>query len=334
MPGAMEIDQVGQKQEISEIVFNIRADETPFTSMLPKDKKPHNKLPTWQVETYRAGSLAGVMDNADVAAFNSEPRFLLTGVAQKVREPWSVSDFADETDVAGLASGEKGQQKLVAAKVLKFSMEGRCLSKEACTVDNGVAIPNATRGALEWIDNAAQTLYPVPAAFRPALTNIYTDDLADFTESEFEAMGQSAFKERKGKLNLDGFVGIDLQAQMDNWTARDPEATAANYPVRSWTQDANKKAFIKVVNFFTFSWGQVRTHLSTYIYLDADGAETDYTHKSGLFADMSMWALGFMRKPRMGDLPDLGGGPRGFADAIMVLKCRNPLGQMKVETDA
>ena len=41
MAGIYETDQVGQVQEISNAVFNIRADETPFTSMLKKDKKPH-----------------------------------------------------------------------------------------------------------------------------------------------------------------------------------------------------------------------------------------------------------------------------------------------------
>ena len=332
MPGLYEADQVGQRQEISNEVFNIRADETPFVSLAKKDPKPKKKVATWQVETFRDGSLGGVMDGADVDSFNSQGRELLTGVCQKFREPWFVSDFADETEVAGLPTGEKGRQKMVAAKVLKYSLEGRSLSILECSTDNGTDTPNATRGVFRWLQATAQTVYPVPAAFRPASACIHSGALSTLTESTFEAQLAAAFKARKGKLNLDGFVGITLKQKFDNWTARDPEASAANYPVRVFRQEAGKKAMVKCVDFFDFSTGQVRLHLSTYLYKNADGSDSDYTHRSGAFLDMNMWSIGFLgdRRPRMVELPDLGGGPRGFSDCIAVVKCLNPLGQVVV----
>jgi len=302
--------------------------------MCKKDKKPANKLPTWQTESYRAGSLAGIMDGADVTTFNHEPRELLTGVCQKLREPWMVSDFSDVTEVAGLPEGEKGRQKVVAAKVLKFALEGRCLSNEECSTDNGTTVPNAMRGAAKWILATAQTKYPVPASFRPASGNIHASTLAALTETVFEGLLASAFKERKAKLSLDGFVGITLKMKFSNWTARDPEASASSYPVRMFNQDAAKAQMIKVVDFLKFDAGEVRLHLSTYLYLSAAGAASDYTHRSGLFLNMDMWALAFMRRPRMVELQDEGGGPRGFADLIGTLKCFNPLGQIKVESSS
>lgn len=336
MAGLFEVDQVGQRQEISDAVFNIRADETPFTSMVPKDPKPHQKIATWQGENYRDGAIEGVMDGADVTSYNNQPRFLMTGVAQKFREPWFVSDFADMTDVAGLPQGEKGHQKLSAAKVLKFALEGRFLSKEEASVDNGVAIPNETRGVLQWLISTAQTLYPTPVALRPGADTIYSGALSGLTETGFEGLLAAAYIAKKGLLKLDGFVGITLKRKMDNWTARDPEATTTNVPVRQFNQDATKKQMIKVVDFMEFSTGTVRMHPSTFIYKDTAGADTAYTHRSGVFLDMMMWALGFLgnRRPRMVELPDLGGGPRGFSDAIAVLKCRNPLGQVKVEANS
>lgn len=336
MPGVMEASQVGQLQEISDVVTNIRADEMPFISMCKKSKKPHQKIATWQNEDYRNGSIEGVMDNEDVQSFNSQPRVLLTGVCQKSREPWSVSDFAAETDVAGLPKGEKARQKAVAAIVLKMMMEGRALSNEECSVDNGVDTPNETRGVFKWIQAAAQALYPVDASFRPAAAVIYSGTLANLTETSFTAQLAAAFKARRGKLNLDGFVGIDLKVKFDDFTARDAEATATNVPVRQWTQNAKQKRFIKVVDFLELSTGTVRLHPSTYLYKNTNGSDSAYTHKSGAFLNMDMWELGFLgnRRPRMMELPDLGGGPRGYSDAIYIIKCLNTLGQVMVLSNA
>lgn len=331
MAGIYDVSQVGQRQDIADIVANIRADEMPFTSMVKKGGKPKQKLPTWQAEDYPAPDHAGVMDGADVDSYDSVGRGLLTGVVQKFRRPWFVSDFADETEVAGMADGEAGHQKAAAAKVLKMKMEARFLSNSECSLDNATDTANETRGAALWISNSAQSLYPVPEAYRNASAAIYSSTLAALTESAFTACLAAAFKERKGVLDLDGFVGIDLKTQMDNWTARDTEATSSAYPVRMFTQDAAKRAMVKCVDVFTFSAGTVRSHVSAYLYLDEAGAASAYTHRSGLFLYMPMWEAAFMRKPGMKELPDLGGGPRGYSDAMAVLKCLNPLGQVKVE---
>jgi hypothetical protein len=198
-------------------------------------------------------------------------------------------------------------------------------------VDNGNDTPNALRGAFLWLANGEQAVYPVPEAYRPASACAISSTLANLTETAFIAALEAAYKARRGKLDLDGFVGIELKGRMDNWTARDTEAGASAYPVRTFNQDAKNMAMIKTVDFYNFSAGQVRLHPSSHIRLDAAGAATAYTHKSGLFLAMSMWHLGFMRNPGMKDLPDLGGGPRGFSDAIMDLECGNPLGQVMAE---
>ena len=168
----------------------------------------------------------------------------------------------------------------------------------------------------------------------PAAACAYSSTLAALTETAFITMLEAAYKARNGKLDLDGFVGIELKGRMDNWTARDTEASASAYPVRTFNQDAKNMALIKTVDFYNFSAGQVRLHSSSHLRLDVAGAATAYTHKSGLFLAMSMWRLGFMRKPGMKDLPDLGGGPRGFSDSIMVLECGNPLGQVMAEINS
>lgn len=325
MPGAFEVDQVGQIQEIADMVFNVRADETPFTSLVPKDKKPAQKVSTWQTETYDDVPIGGIPDGLDVTEFNHQPREELTGIAQKFRQPWFVSDFADITDVAGI-KGEKARQKAIAAKKLKFSMEGRFLSNEELAKEPA-APENLTRGTFRWLQVAAQDIYPVPDAFRPDAACIYTGTLANLAESAFENLVIAAYTAKRGKVNIDMFAGVLAQRVIDNYTVRDTDGAANLYPVRTFNQNAKDKKLLKAVTVLEFSYGTVRCHPSTFLYLNADGSASDRTHRALLGLDLSMWRLAFMRKPRMVDMQDMGGGPRGFADAIAILKAMNPLGQ-------
>lgn len=328
-----EVDQVGKLQDISNEVFNIRADETPFSSMIRKDKKPVNMLASWQTESYRAPTLSGVMDGTDVSSYNGEARALLEMYGQILREPWKVSTLADLNGIAGVPEGETAHQKMLATKVLKFAIEGRCLSALECAAEASPSTPYATRGALLYLDSSAQSVKPVPAAFRPSSSNSYTGAIASFTEASFKAMLTAMMKEKKAKVNLTGIIGIEAQNVMDDWTARDPQGVAATLPcVRSFTAPLADKQLINVVTSFTFSAGTVQTHTSTFLALDAAGAPTSYTYKSGIFIDPRMWSLAFMQRPAMFDQPDLGGGPRGYAQTVMMLKCLNPLGQGRIYT--
>ncbi len=328
MPGAFEADQTGQRQEIADAVFNIRPQDTPFTSMIPKIKKPKRKILEWQLEAYPDVGHTGIMDGADVATFESVPREMAYGIAHKFRRPWHVSDFADVTTVAGLASGERGRQKAVAATLLKFMLEQRLLSSADQSQDNGSSVPNETRGAHNWLSVTEQTgPFPIPASFRPAANTQHTSTLGALTETAFRSLLDEAYKVRYGRSVLDGIVGIDLKAHMDDWSVRVSDV-ASNTAVRQFTQSAASKQIMNVVDFLNFSSGEVRLHCSNYqLRTEATGATSANTDLSGLFLDMKMWALAFMRVPGMRELEDAGGGPRGFADTIAVLVCRNPLGQ-------
>jgi hypothetical protein len=333
MAGVVEKDQVGKREDLSDILSCIVAEETPFTSMLKKEGKPQNKVMNYQAKRYPDRAFDGVMDDEDVSAYNEQaPRALLTAVCQKFREPWHVSDFADEAVVAGLPKGEKGEQKAAALVNLKFAIEGRLLSNEECSLENGTSIANETRGAIMWLSNTAQATYPVDSNFLTPAACRHAAALSGLTEAAFQVMLGAAWTKRRGVSVLDGFVGITLKRLFDNWSSlADAGASFATFPVRTFTQSADSKALIKVVDVLKFSEATVRLHPSAYIAkTSSTGADSAYTPNSGLFLDMAMWSLAWTRKPRMMDLEDRGAGPRGFADAILGLKCHNPLGQCLV----
>jgi hypothetical protein len=333
MAGIYEKDQVGKREDLADILSCVVAEETPFTSMLAKEGKPSNKIMNFQAKRYPDRAFAGVLDGADVAAYNDQaPRALLTAVCQKFVEPWMVSDFGDEAVIAGLPKGEKGEQKAAALINLKFAIEARLLSATECSVDNGSSVPNATRGAINWLLDTAQATYPVDSNFRTPAACRYTGALASLTEAAFQNLLAAAWTSRRGAGVLDGFVGITLKRVFDNWSSlTDAGSAFATFPVRTWNQNAESKALVKVIDILKFSEATVRLHPSAYIAKTVGtGADSAYTPRSGLFLDMAMWKLAWTRKPRLVDLEDKGGGPRGFADAILGLKCFNPLGQALV----
>ena len=337
MAGIYEKDQVGKREDLADILSCIVAEETPFMSMLKKEGAPTNKIMNYQCKRYPDRAFEGVLDGEDVATYNDQaPRALLTAVTQKFREPWFVSDFGDNATVAGLPKGEKGEQKASALINLKFAIEGRLLSNEECSVDDGATVANETRGAIMWLSNTAQAVYPVDSNFRTPAASRHTSALSGLTEAAFQALLASAWTKRRGVATLDGFVGITLKRTFDNWSSlADAGASFGTFPVRTWNQSAESKALIKVIDILKFSEATVRLHPSAYIgKTSSTGADSEYTPRSGLFLDMAMWSLAWTRKPRLIDLEDKGGGPRGFADAIVGLKCFNPLGQCLVYTNS
>lgn len=326
MPMAFERNQVGKRQEIANIVTNIVSEETPMLSRIKKEPKPKQKLMEYEVEDYPDVGLEGVMDGADVKDYEHTPREMLHAVQQKFRRPWQVSDFSDETEIAGLPKGERGRQRAISLTLLAFMMEGRLCSNADSSYDNGGKVPNETRGAFKWLQTGKQGHLPVPKNFRPT-NEIYTGALDGLTEDVTENLVAAAWAKRRSKSAFFGVVGQKLKKHYDSWSVYTADK-AAHTPVRQFNGQQSAKKVINCVDFLEFSTGTVHLHLAYYLYQDeATGEQTDFSSRSGMFLDMSKWCFRYMRKPRQRDLEDRGGGPRGFSDSIGGLCCLNPLGQ-------
>lgn len=326
MAQLFESTQVGKREELMDLISNIEAEACPISSMIKKRGRPNQKVIQYQAASYDDTGHAGVMDGADVSEYEATGRETLKAVAQKTRRAPAVSDFAEETTVAGAKSGEMAWQKAQALVIVKRQIERRLGSNADCSEDNGTDVPNETRGAFKWLENDAQSLYPVPASFRTPTASRYTSTLAAFTEEKMTDIAESIFTQRKAPSNLKGILGIKLKRAISKFTMYVP--TVSNYTsVRAANMDAKERALVTSVDRLDTDAGTFDLMVSSFLLTDeATGAATDYTTRSGLFLDMSMWELAYTRKPRIVDLEDRGGGPRAIVDAIFALLCHNPLG--------
>lgn len=334
MAMAFESEQVGKRQSWANIIANIQSEATPFTSMMEKRQRPAQVLQNWQVKTYPDTGHAGVLDGQDATSFDSNPRALIQCNGQKTWRKPGVSDFADEAEIVALEKGEMAEQIADALVLVKRQIEKRCLSAEDTKADNGATVANETRGAFSWVNNGAQTLYPVPVAYRTPAAQIYSGTLANVTEDAYLGMCASSYIQRKGPFKMHAFLGVYLKKAFTNFS-KYVDNVANKTPVRQFKQDASTEAMVITIDKLTLDTGEVDLHLSPFLYTNAaDGTATAYTHNSGVQVDMEMVGLAYTRMPRVVKLPYQGGGQKAIVDAIFLNMFDNVLGALAFTINA
>ena len=252
---AFEADQVGKRQSLANLIANVEVEACPYTSMLEKRERPKQVLHQWQVKSYPVTGHRGVLDGLDANAFQSNPRYLMQGLSQKTWYKPGVSDFAEETEVAGISRGEMAEQIADAMVTVKRQIEKRCLSAEDNALDDGSTHGNETRGIFSYLQNSAQSYLPVPEGFRTPTASRYTGTLAAYGEETLLGMGRSAYKQRKGTSKLTGLLGIDFKAKHTTFSVRQDNVTGTT-PVRTFFQNADENKLIRVIDKLVLDTGE------------------------------------------------------------------------------
>lgn len=326
MAQVFEQTQVGKRESFADLIAVAESEKTPYTSMLPKRKRPNQMDHSWQMKGYRVAGHQGVIDGVDATNFNSTPRERVHCYSQKIWDPVAVSDLAEEAEVAGVGKGEMAAQIADAFVTAAQIIERRCLSSYDTLAQSAPVNGYETRGAFSWLATAAQATFPVPAAFRPNANQLYSGTLAAFDENALLGMARAAAKRRKGPTTLKGIVGIDLKAKFNDFTRYD--ATVGSFTnIRRFNQNADDRQVINIIDRVVLDTGTIELHPSFFLYTDkTDGSNTAYTDSSGVFIDMEMASLAYSRLPRVFKLQYAGGGYKAVVDAIFLHMQDNPVG--------
>jgi hypothetical protein len=329
-----EANQIGKRESFADLIAVAEVESTPYTAMLEKRKKPDQMDHSWQMKGYRVAGHRGVVDGVDATNFSYTPRKRTHCYAQKIWDPVAVSDLADEAEVAGVKNGEMAAQIADAFVTASQIIERRCLSRSDTLAESAPAQAYETRGIMSWLSPTAQTTFPVPDDFRPNSSQLYSSTLAAFKESSLLTLGRAAFKRRKGPITLKGIVGVDLKAAVSDFTRYD-DTVGSKTNVRRFNQSADDKAVVNVIDRLVCDTGTIELHVSSFLATDADtGADSAYTHSSGVFVDMDMAGLAYTRLPRVFKLPYAGGGQKAVVDAIFLHMVDNPVGMFMAEINS
>lgn len=315
-------------------VQTVEAVDTPFIGMLPQGKQPAQLETNWEAEKIDVGAIEGVPDNTDQTTFAHKTRIPMKTVVQELRAPWMVSKLATFTETWGVKD-EIAKQKATALITLRLMVERLLLSTQDCARE-GVAgaSANLLRAVGRWLENDSASLnaqYPIADGLRISSSCKYSGALSGLTDTVFENLLIAAADQRKKVVDLDLIAGLSLRQKMADWTAHDPNFTTTNAALKSYTMPASEQTYMKLVEFFSFGAGKVRSHLSHNLFYTLNtGATSTQTTLGGYALDMSVWSIRFLQQITHQDIEDKGAGPRGFWSMIAALECKMPAGQVLI----
>jgi uncharacterized protein DUF5309 len=339
MPGLTEPIQVGKREDFADVIAMVDYKDTPFSSMVPKGTEPANTLYDWQMDAYPAPALGGVVDGVDVVTTDyvnpAARRAKAHGRIQKFRNAFLVSDLAQNvSDVAGV--GKRGElQRAVKMSIvaIKRSMELTFCSDQDSQVDNGT-VPYLTRGMGAWVNAGEVTITDAatacPAGFVTPAASVITKTTATTLESDFNNMMQSIYAQTGQQKTFDLLCGTSLKSLFSGFAAWVPSAVTT-VPLRRFNQDANSRAIVNTVDSWEGDFGRINLVLS--LFLGGTGI-ANVVNGRGYMCDWDQLELRYNRMPGYQENPNLGGGPRGYVDAVAGLVVYNPLGLGKVAPTA
>ena len=343
MPGLTEPIQPGKREDFADVIAMVDYRDTPFSSMCPKGTEPANTLYDWQMDQYAPSALGGIVDGVDVVnADYTNPaaqRAKAHGRIQKFRVAFMVSDLAQNvSDVAGI--GKRGEMQRAVKKTIvqvKRNLEATFCSDQDSQADNGT-VPYLTRGVGAWINAGEVTITDsataCPPAFVTPTTSVITKTTATTVESDINSAMESIYQQTGQQKDFDLICGTAVKKLFTGFATYVPSAVST-VPLRRFNQDASSKSIIATVDFWQGVFGSVKLILSTFMAAGATGASAaNIKNGRAYLIDWDQFELRYNRMPGYQENPNLGGGPRGYIDAVCGLVVYNPLGLGKIAPTA
>jgi len=297
LPGA----RIGIREELSDLILNVDAKDTPISSMAKRGSKPGNTTFRWQVDRNPEPSIElGILDGADVdpttpatnPAFKEYTKNYRTEVENNIhmfRRSVHVSNLTqDILNIAGVKD-ELSRQLSKATIDLKRSMELTFTSDILPAFDNGT-IPYRTRCLTAWIKpelasaeyntqtkygiqntnstagNYRQEIRKINENFLTPSTSIVGTGLTvdNLSENDVQDVMTSVYEQTGQFRSHEAVVGTSLKRQFTNlvYTQRAPADTSKITNNR----DANSDTIKASVDVFEGDFGRLSLIPSQFLH--------------------------------------------------------------------
>ncbi len=303
------------REDLESGFYRLAADQTPLFSLCAKERAT-GTYPEWDLDKLDTPNTDGVPEGQDVQAFADKFADVarVGNYVQKKWRTWSVTDTQEAVTSAGPV--DKAQAEMKSMKELKRDWELTIASDNEMQAAAGSSTPYKLRGLGTWIQSGAQAINPVPADYRTPAASILT---AAPTETTFQGQVGSVFTQNGEMNSLTLIAGTTLRSTISNFQRTDNNAGETVYRVNT---DASAKEVVLSVTIFECDFGIVKI-------VNANpqawpSATRGYLLNPKYLGFKSL--IGFTSK----ELPDQGGGPRGFITMTGTLKVGTPLAFGKI----
>lgn len=321
----VQINQVGAREDLRDFIAVSDVRDRPILAMAEKAEAPGNMRIDWQADKYATpnGDNA-VADGKDVDTFadKAEDRALLSNYAQKYRRSWMVGDIAENiSNIAGASGGEAARAVDKSLEEVARDIETGISSNNAAQLETGPNTPYKLRGLGKWLVDAAgtgrssvteDTVLPFNDDYKPPTASL--DSNANPTESEFNDVLAAVFGQWGKQASLDLIAGTTLRQDITGYSQTSTGVTETNSSIRTFNQDLDGKKITNSITVYEGDFNTVRLHTSLLLPSAAYGYLIPFDHL----------CVAWGRQPRVKQLEDQGGGPRGYVDAIISLIVKNP----------
>jgi hypothetical protein len=319
----------GRREDLRNVLTILEPEETPFTSMVRKGPAPKSTFIETLGDTLRKAKNTGTKEGTDAKKGGNKAvnRQRFGTYIHRLMEEFGVSDVQEIISERGgqaAVDDEYGFSKAKTLREMKRDIEATNLGKQDGQGGDDTAMQ--TRGACCWVQNAAQGNNPVPAAFRSLSTAIVSGKSLGggaFTEDDLNGMLKALKSVYGGKRTYQAFGGNNAVDTIDHFTRVDV-GNNARYRVY---EDADEHEITLMVDVFESSFGRVEMQSDDFIGIDANG---NPDLEMLLVLNMDLFHMDLFDALHAMDLPDLGGGPIGYAKVMWALLCDSPRGQGKI----
>lgn len=329
MAEATTYNIAGIREDLTNFLTILEPEDTPKLSMFAKTERPTNSYQEWQMDSLQTPSFTGVIEGSDVTNFSNKAanRARVGNYIQWFRRPWMVSRITEAVDVAGVTN-EVANAKAKSMRELKRDIEAAIGSDNDRQADTGT-VPYLMRALGTWISSSGPA--DVPVAYRTPSASINATATASLTEDLFNQVFQSIYESNGGKRDYTLFAGPSLKRAISKFQRQEGATTAKSYMVTQNAEEHQVDLHVELYNgdFHTVS---VIPDLFNGVLTDATSASAgtpfvaNQERARGYVIDPELVGVGYMIGMESVELPDQGGGRRGYVHGIMTLMVKNPKG--------
>jgi hypothetical protein len=329
----LEKNVVGKKTDWANYITLSDEHETPLLKRLPKGDKPVNVVKHYQADTYEDPVPVAWPEGKPWDSFSTAgaQRKELQARVQYIVKTAAVGKLAqDVTDTAGITD-ELANEITKKMTVIARTIECHAASDQPSYADDGVT-GHMFRGIGKWLQTTAQSDADpdVPAAIRPATAQIFAGATTAFYENVVKSVCQSMWDVTgRSNKNLVLFCGSSLKNQIaENFQWFKPSDASTQSTARVTHREQGNGTIGSNISTYESSWGTVELIPTKWnIFPGFSGGSATYSPWRGYLLHPEMWMWHWNQKPTVYQPEYKGGSFTSAIEAIIMLLCKNPIGE-------
>jgi len=288
-------EQVGIKEDISDVISNISPTKTPFQTSIGNEKIT-NTLFQWQTDALRAVQSSPVLEGADASYITVAPTVMLNNHTQIFAEAVQVSGTVDAVSVYGRAR-ESAYQLAKSAAALKRDLENAFVGTAQASAAGNDSTARQMAGF--------QVQTSQSTADWSATNNVYTGGTSTApSEANFLSCLQSIY--------TNGVDPTIIQVTPANSIIFAAFAAAAGR-YRTLPTGGDDKSLINVVNLYVSPFGEQKVVVNRFL-----------KSSDSLVYDPKFWSKATLRPWTRETLAKTGDSLKMMIVGEFSLKCKNP----------